>query len=191
MSHTSGTFNEEYAENPENQLSSAPSTPFLETLSPQNDQELLEPSIQPVLAQNAAIGNASAPTLVQFTPFDHSGVNLAEPLHSSSNCDDHPLHPVDDGSNAAAATSLRDEPLRSASPATWTPRPGDLSRSSSTGQQLRYYSSVNSTDGGQPQHQQLQNEMQVPGAGLPSHQHHQATLPGHPGAIHSSALIQF
>ena len=162
MSHTSGTFNEEYAENPENPFSSAHSTPFLETLSPQNDQELQEPSIQPVLAENAAIGNASAPALVQFPPFDHSGVNLAEPLRSSSNCDDHGLHPVDDGSNAAAATSLRDDPLHSASRATWTPRTGDLSRSSSTGPQLRYFSSVNSTDGGQPQHRQLQNECKFP-----------------------------
>ena len=188
ISHTPGAFNEEYAETPGNPFSSAHSTPFLEALSPQNDQELQEPSILPVLTENAAIGNAFAPTLVQFTPFDHSEVNLAEPHRGSSNCDDHGLlHPVDDGSNAAAATSLRDDPLHSASRATWTPRTGDLSRSSPTGLQLQYFSSATFTDGGQPQHRQLQ----VPAAGLPSHQHHQATLPGHPGAIHSSALTQF
>ena len=68
MSQASGAFNEEYAENPENPFSSPQTTPFMETLSPQIDQELQEPSIQPVLAEIADIDNASAPVLAQLPP---------------------------------------------------------------------------------------------------------------------------
>ena len=186
MSQASGAFNEEYAENPENPFSSPQTTPFMETLSPQDDQELREPSIQLVPAEIVDIENVSAPVLAQLPPFDHSEVIIhAEPLRGLSNRDDHGLHhQVDDGSNTAATTLLRDHPLHSASRATWTPRTGDLLRSSSTSPQFQCFSSANSTDGGQQQHRQLH----VPGAGLPSHQHHPATLSGHPGDIHSSAF---